>query len=115
MLACKLRNLVAEGIASLWDHQWAVLAGLTAALAIALPLVRFGLLSGVLGALRLGYRSLWLGPAFRWVVWLDPWSMTDVFLLASFVGFYRLINLSRQLLQAPTHSTRRDLPQPPSH
>jgi paraquat-inducible protein A len=62
---------------------------------IVAPLARFGLLSITLGALRMGYRPRWLGPAFRWSVWLDPWGMTDVFLLASFVGFYRLINLSQ--------------------
>lgn len=95
MFGMHAQNLIGEGIANLWGHQWVVLAGLTAALVIALPAVRFGLLSVVLGALHLGYRPPWLGPAFRWAVWLDPWGMTDVFLLASFVGFYRLINLSQ--------------------
>ena len=95
MFGMHAQNLIGEGIANLWDHQWIVLAGLTAALVIAIPLFRFGLLSVVLGALRLGYRPPWLGPAFRWAMWLDPWGMTDVFLLASFVGFYRLINLSQ--------------------
>lgn len=87
-------NVIGGGIAGLWEQQWILLAGLTALLVIAIPFIRFGLLSAVLGALWLGYRPGWLGPSFRWAVWLDPWGMTDVFLLASFVGYYRLINLS---------------------
>lgn len=88
-------NVIGRGIAALWDRQWILIAGLTAILVIIVPFVRFGLLTAVLGALRLGYRPRWLGPIFRWAVWLDPWGMSDVFLLASFVGYYRLINLSQ--------------------
>lgn len=87
-------NVIMVGIARLWGNQWILLSSTTAALVIVIPFVRFGLLSAVLGALRLGYRPHWLGRAFRWAVWLDPWAMLDVFLLASFVGYYRLINLS---------------------
>lgn len=95
LFGMQMQNVIGRGIAGLWDHQWVLLAGVTAALVIAVPFVRFGLLSVVLGSLRLGYRPTWLGPLFRWAVWLDPWGMTDVFLLASAVGFYRLINLSQ--------------------
>lgn len=35
-------------------------------------------------------RRAWLGPIFRWAVWLDQWSMPDVFLLGSLVGYFRL-------------------------
>jgi paraquat-inducible protein A len=87
-------NVIAVGIAQLWGNQWILLAGASAALIIVIPFVRFALLSLVLGAVRLGYRPRWLGPAFRWTIWLDPWAMLDVFLLASFVGYYRLINLN---------------------
>jgi paraquat-inducible protein A len=72
-----------------------VISGVSAVLVIVLPFIRFGLLTAVLGSLRLGRRPRWLGPAFRWAVWIDPWGMPDVFLLASFVGYYRLINLSQ--------------------
>lgn len=89
------QNVVGRGIAGLWDFRWFLIAGLSAAFVIAIPFVRFGLLSAVLGSLRLGYRPSWLGPTFRWAMWLDPWGMSDVFLLASFVGYYRLINLSQ--------------------
>jgi paraquat-inducible protein A len=87
-------NLILVGIGKLWSNQWVLLAGISAVLVIAIPFIRFGLLSAVLAVLRFtDRRPDWLGPAFRWAVWLDPWAMTDVFLLASFVGYYRLINL----------------------
>ena len=85
------RNRLFAGISILWHNQWILLAGLSAAFAIVLPFIRFGLLSAVLGALRVGKRPPWLGPGFRWAVWLDLWAMSDVFLLAGFVGYYRLV------------------------
>lgn len=88
-------NVIGAGIADLWDHDWIVIAGVSAILVIALPFFRFGLLIAVLGALRLGRRPRWSGAAFRWAMWLDMWAMSDVWLLASFVGYYRLIHLSQ--------------------
>lgn len=88
-------NPILLGIGKLWTNQWVVLAAISAALVIVVPFIRFGLLTAVLGTLRFSHqRPGWLGPAFRWAIWLDPWAMSDVFLLASFVGYYRLINLS---------------------
>lgn len=84
---------IADGIAALWGNGWIVIAGASAVLVIGLPFLRFGLLSATLGCVRFGYRPRWQGRAFRWAMVLDLWAMTDVFLLASFVGYYRLINL----------------------
>ncbi|HEY6578776.1 MAG TPA: paraquat-inducible protein A [Rhizomicrobium sp.] len=88
-------NVIGGGIRILWDNGWLLLAGISAILVVLLPFVRFGLLSAVLGAIRLDFRPFWLGPAFRWALWLDRWAMLDVFLLASFVGYYRLINVAQ--------------------
>jgi paraquat-inducible protein A len=88
-------NITAAGIAQLWGHGWVWLAGLSALFVILFPFLRFGLLSAVLGALALDRRPAWLGPAFRWSMWLDPWAMVDVYLLAGCVGFYRLINIDQ--------------------
>lgn len=93
ILGMHSQNVIAAGIFQLWGHGWILLAGLSAVFVIVLPFLRFGLLSLVLGALRLGRRPKWLGRAFRWALWLDPWAMLDVFLLAACVGFYRLINV----------------------
>lgn len=89
------QNSIGGGIAVLWSEQWVLISGTTAILVIGLPFIRFGLLTAVLGSLRFGQRPSWLGPAFRWAMWLDLWGMFDVFLLASFVGYYRLIHLSQ--------------------
>lgn len=86
------QSRLSSGVFLLWDHNWILLACLTGAFAVFLPFVRFGLLSSVLGTIRLGYRPWWLGHAFRWALWLDVWAMPDVYLLAGFVGYYRLIN-----------------------
>lgn len=91
----RMQNLVSVGIADLWKQGWIILAGLSAAFIIVLPFIRFGLLSMVLGALKLHKRYSWLGSAFRWALWLDRWAMSDVFLLAGFVGYYRLINIGQ--------------------
>jgi paraquat-inducible protein A len=89
------QSTIAIGIWRLLQHQWVLLAGLSALFVIVLPFVRFGLLTAVLGALRLGFRPRWLGPAFRWSIWLDLWAMLDVFLLAAGVGYYRLSHLAQ--------------------
>jgi len=83
---------LSSGAGMLWGHDWIILAMLIWAFAVILPFVRFGLLSVVLGALRLGYRPRWLGAGYRWSLWLDTWAMPDVFLLGCFVGYYRLIH-----------------------
>lgn len=81
------------GVVQLWEHDWVALAGLSVIFVIALPIVRLALLTLVLGALRFRLRPAWLGPAFRWAVWLDRWAMLDVFLLAVAVGYYYLTTI----------------------
>ncbi|HEY6453328.1 MAG TPA: paraquat-inducible protein A [Steroidobacteraceae bacterium] len=88
-------NVIAAGIIQLWERGWIALAGLSAIMIIALPFLRFGLLSAVLAALRFDQHPRWLGPAFRWSVLLDPFAMLDVFLLAACVGYYRLSNVGQ--------------------
>jgi len=83
------------GVFMLWDHGWILLAALIAAFAVVLPFIRFGLLSAVLGVIVLGYRPAWLGRGFRWAGWLDVWAMPDVFLLAFFVGYFRLVHVTQ--------------------
>jgi len=89
------RASLIDGIAQLWGHEWILLAGLSAVFVILLPAVRLGLLSAVLGALRLDYRPSWLGRAFRWAMWLDRWAVVDVFLVAVAAGYYYLNNIER--------------------
>jgi paraquat-inducible protein A len=87
------QNVIGQGIAVLWDRHWVLISGSTALFVVVFPFVIFGLFSAVLGCLRFGYRPDWLRPAFRWAMQLNLWGMPDVFLLAAFVGYYRMINL----------------------
>ena len=90
MLGMRRTSLLSSGVIDLWNQHWVLLALAIGAFAIILPFVRFGLLSLALGTIRLGYRPLWLGSAFRWALWLDVWAMPDVFLLGAFVGYSRV-------------------------
>lgn len=90
MLGMSRESRLGTGVISLWQHQWVLVALLVAVFAVVLPFVRFGLLSVVLAHLQLGYRPRWLGPAFRWSLYLDQWAMPDVFLIGSAVGYSRI-------------------------
>lgn len=81
---------VISGPVELWREGWPLLAGLVAWVVVAAPLLRFGLLAAVLGALRLGRRDPWLGPAFRWACRLQAWAMADVAMLALWIAYARL-------------------------
>jgi paraquat-inducible protein A len=85
--------VIAAGFSELAARGWVVLAGLATLFVVVLPFVRFGLLTVVLGALRLGRHPTWLGAAFRWAMWLDRWAMMDVFLVSMAVGYYYLTTI----------------------
>nr|MEA2799526.1 paraquat-inducible protein [Phenylobacterium sp.] len=79
-----------SGPAELWREGWPALAGLVAMTVVIAPVLRFGLLSAALGALRLGRCDPWIGPVFRWADRLQPWAMADVALLALWIAYTRL-------------------------
>jgi paraquat-inducible protein A len=93
------QNKLASGIGMLWDREWLLLAILTGAFALVLPFVRFAVLSTVLATIRLNYHPRWLGPAYRWAVWLDVWAMPDVYLVAGLVGFFRLHHVQQMTVK----------------
>jgi paraquat-inducible protein A len=82
---------IGSGVVELWNHHWVLVAVLVAAFAVVLPIVRYALLSAVLALVLLDRKPRWLGPAFRWTVELDPWSMPDVFLVGLAVGYSRIV------------------------
>ncbi|HEX2818062.1 MAG TPA: paraquat-inducible protein A, partial [Phenylobacterium sp.] len=90
VLGAVRQSRLISGPAELWREGWPALAGLVAAVTILAPLLRFGLLTAVLGALRLGRRDHWIGPAFRWADRLQPWAMADVAVLALWIAYARL-------------------------
>lgn len=76
-------------VTALWDQGFASLGALVGLFSIVLPLVYLIALEFVLVALRLRTRMR-LGRLFRWVHYLRPWMMIEVFLVGGFVAYSRI-------------------------
>ena len=81
---------LSSGVANIWHQGWAATAVAVALFAVLLPFLRFGLLVLSLGAVLLGHRARWVGPAFRYAEELDLWAMPDVYLIGCAIGFSRI-------------------------
>ncbi len=90
ILGMSRQTKLASGIFYLWNSHWVLFAAFTGLFAVLLPFIRFGLLTFVLGSLRLGFRPHWLGRVYRWTMRLDPWAMPDVFLIGAMIGYSRV-------------------------
>jgi paraquat-inducible protein A len=90
LLGAERSAQLASGIVVMWREGFELLAVVLGLTGIALPLVRFSALSVVLAAVLWGWRPRWLGRCYRWTLWLDPWSMVDVYLIGCFVGYTRV-------------------------
>ena len=90
MLGAQRSSLLSSGIVDMWRGGWLILALLLGAFGIVLPLLRFGGLALVLGAVRSGRHFRGIGTLFRWTIWLDIWAMPDVYLVGCFVGYARV-------------------------
>jgi paraquat-inducible protein A len=77
-------------VSVVWRDGSPILASLVFLFVLTFPLVRFGSLTAVLVALRLGRRPAWLTAAFRICNALQVWAMLDVFLLGLMVAYFRL-------------------------
>ena len=91
ILAATNHSYIASGVVGIWSQGWPVAAIVIGLEIIALPFLRFGLLSLVLGMLWLGRPAAWLGRGFRWAEWLDNWAMMDVFVFGGFIGYERVV------------------------
>ena len=83
-------SYLASGPLELWREGWPALAILLLAVIVIVPLLRYGLLSLVLGCICLGLRPAWLGRAFRLTDALQVWAMADVGLIALWIAYTRL-------------------------
>jgi paraquat-inducible protein A len=77
-------------VSVVWRDGSPLLALMVFLFVLTFPLIRFGALTAVLLALRLGRRPRWLTPAFRICNALQVWAMLDVFLLGLMVAYFRL-------------------------
>jgi paraquat-inducible protein A len=90
VLGVSRQSVLGSSALAMQKDGWPLLALFIFGFVIVAPFLRFGLMSAVLGALHLGRRPGWLGPAFRWADTLQTWAMPDVFLLGLAVAYARL-------------------------
>jgi paraquat-inducible protein A len=76
-------------VSALWNQGFASLATVVAVFSLVLPCVYLALLLWVLAALRFNLGGP-LGPLFRWVQYLRPWMMIEVYLVGGFVAYSRI-------------------------
>ena len=81
---------LASSVTAMLRDGWPEIAAPIALFVLVLPVVRYGLLTVVLGALLARRRPKWLGRAFRYANALQPWAMVEVFLVAFMVAYGRL-------------------------
>lgn len=90
LLAGSRASHVTSGVHLFWAQHWPLPAIAMLVFVLILPLLRFALLSLVLGAVHLGHGSPRLGPSFRVAQTLAPWAMPEVMLLGIYVAYGRL-------------------------
>lgn len=81
-----------SGLATIWTQGWFLLAIFCGMSCMVLPFLRFGLLVGALGAIRLRLEipREWTGRMFRWSEELDPWASSDLLLFSGALGYGRV-------------------------
>jgi paraquat-inducible protein A len=81
---------LASGLATAWRQGWPLIAIVLGLVGVILPLLRFGLLSVTLTAIRFGAHGPRAGMAFRICELLDQWAMSDVLLIGAGIGYGRI-------------------------
>jgi paraquat-inducible protein A len=88
-LGAQRKSWLETCVSALWDQGFASLATLVAAFSIVLPCIYLTALVSVLAVLRLQLR-IRIGGLFRWVQYLRPWMMIEVYLVGGFVAYSRI-------------------------
>jgi paraquat-inducible protein A len=76
-------------VSALWNQGFLSLATLVATFTVVLPCIYLSVLVWILLALRLDFGGP-LGRLFRWVQYLRPWMMIEVYLVGCFVAYSRI-------------------------
>ena len=90
VLGVSRQSVLVSSAMAMQDDGWPLLAIFIALFVVVFPVLRFGLLSAVLGLLHTRRRPRWLGRVFRYADTLQTWAMPDVFLLGLAVAYARL-------------------------
>lgn len=85
--------LLASGVISLLDAGWVMLAVLVLLTGIVFPFLQLVGVAYVLIPLRFGFTAPHLAVIYRWVRLLQPWAMTDIFMLGIFVSVAKLAGM----------------------
>lgn len=85
--------LLASGVISLLDAGWMMLAVLVLLTGIIFPFFQLVGVAYVLISLRFGFCAPHLAAIYRWVRMLQPWAMTDIFMLGIFVSVAKLAGM----------------------
>jgi paraquat-inducible protein A len=85
-----LTSYLPMSVSVVWRDGAPLLAIAVSVFVLAFPVIRFGALTAVLLALRLGRRPPWISSVFRICNVLQTWAMLDVFLLGLIVAYFRL-------------------------
>jgi paraquat-inducible protein A len=88
------RTLLSSGPVELRAQGLWLLAVVVLATTLLAPLAKLAGLAWVLLGLHLRHPPRYLRLVFRWVEWLAPWSMVEVFLLGFLVAYTKLIDLA---------------------
>lgn len=83
-------SILPSSALALWQQGLPLLSIAVFLFVLVFPAIRFGALTAVLLAIRMGARPPWLGAAFRMANALQTWAMLDVFFLGSAVAYARL-------------------------
>jgi len=87
-------NRMLTGVFGLWQIGYAPLSLLIGFASILAPALHLLGMLFVLVPVRLGRSPGYLGPLFRWLGALRPWSMLEVYLLGAFVAIVKLGQLA---------------------
>ncbi len=90
--------LLSSGVFSLLDAGWVMLAVLVLLTGIVLPFLQLAGVAYVLIPLRFGFFAPHLAVIYRWVRLLQPWAMTDIFMLGIFVSVAKLAGMGSIIL-----------------
>ena len=83
-------TVLISGILALYGESRMGVAALVLLTGLVFPLIQLAGLIYVLGPLKLGWQAPRMAPVYRWVRHIQPWAMTEIFMLGTLVSVVKL-------------------------